>query len=59
MDFRGNMEFGRSEDYPKEDTHSKPTRNLSGDEDFSGSTSGGQNTKGEYSGGGYLGSGSG
>ena len=47
VDYRGNLEVGGSEDSPEADTHTDPTRNLGGDKDFSGSTSGGKETEGE------------
>ena len=48
MDFRGNLEFFGSEDGPEADTHSGSMITTGGEEDFSGSTSGGQETEGEY-----------
>ena len=34
MDFRGNLEVGRSEDSPEAETHGEPMRTPGGDEDF-------------------------
>ena len=45
--FRGHLEVGGSEDGPEADTRIKPTRDLGIDEDFSGSTAGGQDVEGE------------
>ena len=48
MDFRGKMDVGGPEDVPEAETHSGTTRTLGGDEHFSCSTSGVQETEGEY-----------
>ena len=47
MDFRGSLEVDGLEDGPEAKTHSRPRRNLGGNEAFSGSTPGGQETEGE------------
>ena len=48
MDFRGNLEFGGSEDIPEADTPCGPTRNPYGNKAISGITTEGQDMDGEY-----------
>ena len=45
--FRFNLGVGGSEEVPEAETHRGPTITPVGDEDFSGSTTGGQETEGE------------
>ena len=48
MDIRGNLEFGGPEDIPEADTLSGPARAKYGDNEVPGSTSGVQETEGDY-----------
>ena len=50
VDFRGNREVGGTEDVPGAVTPGGPTIDQDGNEAVSGSTSGGQETEGEYDG---------
>ena len=53
MDFRENLESGRSEDVPEADTPCGPTITPDVDEAISGISTGGQEMEGEYNGDGY------